>query len=143
MAEVRGAAGTKLGQPIQLGHFLLALVIAVGGAVWAISGSLADVHETVQESRIETRDLIGGVRKDLRAEIGGLRGELSAEIAGLRGELRAEIAGLRTEIEAVREELRAEIAGLRSEVVGLGDDVADIRVRVAEITAPPGGTVQR
>ena len=111
---MRGAVGTKLGQPIQLGHFLLALVIAVGGAVWAISGSLADVHEAIQESRIETRDLIGGVRKDLRAEI-----------------------------QAVREELRAEIAGLRSEVVGISEDVADVRVRVAEITAPPGGPVQR
>ena len=102
---VRAAIAPRLSQPVQLGHFVLVVAVAVGGGVWTLSQALADlrgemqgIRLEIQETRIETRDLITDVRKELRLEIAQVRSDLGGQMEALRGDLSGEIASLRGEL---------------------------------------------
>ena len=113
---MRAAIVPRLGQPVQLGHFVLVVAVTVGGGVWTLSQALADLRgemqefriETrlefqdvrleIQDVRIETRDLIADLRKELRAEIAAVRSDLSGQMDALRSDLSGQIASLRGEL---------------------------------------------
>ena len=120
-----------------LSQELIAIIAAtITLAALIVPGTRALRHE-IGELRRE----VGDLDRRLVAEVDGLRAELQVGLAKSRAELRAELqtglaesrAELRAELQTGLGELRAEVSGLRADIGEVGNQVSELRERMARV----------